>query len=155
MRGGDSYELGDLAVGTATAAREYASDNRERLASVGGSAMGMVAGAALLGPVGILAGGLLGGSAGKSTMKALAEDRQKDKEALEQSASSQENDVPPDFVFGKSTSQSNVTPAMNEDRNKEHSHQQGYHFGDIIRGIVRRGKRSDVRDESSGYKFVS
>ena len=71
MRGGDSYELGDLAVGTATAAGEYASDNRERLASVGGSAMGMVAGAALLGPVGILAGGLLGGSAGKSTVKAL------------------------------------------------------------------------------------
>ena len=90
MRGGDSYELGDLAVGTATAAGEYASDNRERLASVGGSAMGMVAGAALLGPVGILAGGLLGGSAGKSSVKALTEDHQKALETSQQSASPQD-----------------------------------------------------------------
>lgn len=121
MRGGDSYELGDLAVGTATAAGEYASDNRERLASVGGSAIGMVAGAALLGPVGILAGGLLGGSAGKSTVKALAEGHQKALETSEQSASPQEH-----------TTQSNVTPAMLEDRNKEHSHQQGYRFGEYF-----------------------
>lgn len=134
MRGGDSYELGDLAVGTATAAGEYASDNRERLASVGGSAMGMVAGAALLGPVGILAGGLLGGSAGKATVKALAEDHQKALETSEQSVSLQEHNVnvPPHFVFGKSTTRSNVTPAKNEDRNKEHSHQQGYRFGEYF-----------------------
>ena len=91
MRGGDSYELGDLAVGTATAAGEYASGNRERLASVGGSAMGMVAGAALLGPIGILAGGLLGGSDGKSTVKALAEHHQKALETSEQSVSLQEH----------------------------------------------------------------
>ena len=117
MRGGDSYQFGYLAVGTAKAAGEYASDNRERLASVGGSAMGMVAGAALLGPIGLVAGGVLGGSAGKSTVRAVGGDPKKDRMlALEEeshpSASPQQPNVPPDFLFGKNSTHMQSTPEM-------------------------------------------
>jgi len=74
MRGDDSYLVGDVTVGTARAAGTYASENRVRLSGAAGSTAGMVAGAALLGPVGFVAGAMLGGSAAQSSMRAVAGD---------------------------------------------------------------------------------
>lgn len=72
MRGSDVYQIGDFTTGTASAAGNYASENRERLAGAGGSAAGMIAGAALLGPIGFVAGSFLGSSAAQSSMRALS-----------------------------------------------------------------------------------
>lgn len=77
IRGDSSYQVGDFTSGTAKAAGSYASENRCRLAGAGGSALGMVAGAALLGPVGFVAGSLAGGAAAKSSMAALTGDPKK------------------------------------------------------------------------------
>jgi hypothetical protein len=74
MRGGNAYQFGDFTAGTANAAGDYASENRGRLAGVGGSAAGMIAGTALLGPIGFVAGSFLGSSAAQSSMRALSGD---------------------------------------------------------------------------------
>lgn len=36
---------------------------------------------------------------------------------------------------------------------KQPGQNKGYHFGDLTRSVVARGKRRDGRDESEGYKF--
>lgn len=74
MRGGNAYQFGDFTAGTANTTGAYASENRGRLAGVGGSAAGMIAGAALLGPIGFVAGSFLGSSAAQSSMQALSGD---------------------------------------------------------------------------------
>jgi len=48
-----------------------------RLASAGGGTLGMIAGAALLGPVGSITGSFLGASAAKSTMTAATGESEK------------------------------------------------------------------------------
>jgi len=79
MRGDDSYQVGDVTSSTVKAAGKYASENKCRLAGAGGSAIGMGVGAALLGPVGFVAGSMIGGSAAKSSVAAIAgEDPKKD-----------------------------------------------------------------------------
>jgi hypothetical protein len=65
MRGGDgSYQLGDLSAGAANSVGHYAGQNKQRLGSAGGSSLGMAAGALALGPIGLVAGCVLGGMAG-------------------------------------------------------------------------------------------
>lgn len=71
IRGDDNYEFGDLTTGTTLAAGSYVSENRMRLAGAGGSAAGMIAGAALLGPVGFVAGSFLGSSAAQSSVRTI------------------------------------------------------------------------------------
>lgn len=107
MRGcnSDSYQFGDFAAGTAKAAGEYALGNRERLATVGGSTMLVVAGAAFLGP-GIVSGGLLGligGTVAKSIMRAVGGDQKINVlkgEATQPCTSTQQHILPPEiFTF--------------------------------------------------------
>lgn len=66
--------VGDFTAGTASAAGEYASQNRVRLAGAGGSALGMVAGLAVAGPIGLVAGSFLGSSAAQKSMRSVAGD---------------------------------------------------------------------------------
>ena len=79
MRGGDVYQFGDATAGSVQAAGTYASENRVRLAGATGSTAGMIAGAALLGPVGFVAGSILGASAAQSSMRAVAGDPKEEK----------------------------------------------------------------------------
>jgi hypothetical protein len=142
MRGGDSdsysYQLGDFAAGTAKAAVEYTSDNRERLATVGGGTMGVVAGAALLGPaVGIVAGsllGLLGGSVAKSIVRAVGGDPKKDVLKGEESqscASSQQHIPPPEiFTFDNKSNHVQMISTIRQDGDEPDSNQQGCRFGE-------------------------
>ena len=84
VRGDDEYQIGDLTAGSAKAAGHYVSQNRVRLAGAGGSAAGMIAGAALLGPVGFVAGSMLGSSAAQSSVRALSGDPKKKTDGQEQ-----------------------------------------------------------------------
>lgn len=87
MRGDNIYQVGDVTATATKAAGKYTSENRVRLAGAGGSTVGMIAGAALLGPVGFIAGSFLGASAAQSTMTAATGDPKKKK--LEDSKKSQ------------------------------------------------------------------
>jgi hypothetical protein len=69
MRGDNQYAVGDFTSGTSKAMGQYASTNKERLGGAGGASIGMIAGAALLGPIGLVAGSLLGSSAGQASMR--------------------------------------------------------------------------------------
>jgi len=85
MRGDDTYQVGDFISGSAKAVEDYTCENRVRLAGAGGSAAGMIAGAALLGPVGFVAGSLLGSSAAQSSARAISGDPKKEVKDTEDS----------------------------------------------------------------------
>mmetsp|Transcript_3782 Transcript_3782/g.5904 ORF Transcript_3782/g.5904 Transcript_3782/m.5904 type:complete len:455 (+) Transcript_3782:1076-2440(+) len=106
-RGDDAYQVGDFTSGTVKGLGNYTSENKCRLAGAGGSAMGMGLGAALLGPIGFVAGSMIGGSAAKSSMAALAgADPKKDSQRLEE--------------YQYSTKRSN----MSTQRQQQHQHHQ-------------------------------
>jgi len=194
MRSSDSYQFGDFTSGASSAATGYASDNKCRLAGASGSAIGMGIGAVLLGPVGFIAGSMIGGSAAKSSVAALA-GADKEKESfgeiraanrsdatVQQPPSSQVPDLLSDsnHHVAEITSQhqyANRLPAQSGDAFRHPAHQphmqantrtttttahqannasndqQGYHFGDVTRGIIAKGKKAEGRDDKSGYKF--
>lgn len=116
MRGDDSYLVGDVTVGTARAAGTYASENRVRLSGAAGSAAGMVAGAALLGPVGFVAGAMLGGSAAQSSMRAVAGDPKEKNKSSENCSSHlyQQNHQAIDLLSGDRNNQSQPNNITNE-----------------------------------------
>lgn len=100
MRGGENYEFGDFTAGTVNAAGSYASENRVRLAGATGASVGMIAGAALLGPVGFVAGSFLGSSAAQSSMRAVTGDpKEKGKQTAETAASRASSNVPDNSVM--------------------------------------------------------
>ncbi len=70
-RRGDSSEhrAGDFIVGASKSVGDYTSSNKSRLGGAAGSTIGMVAGAALLGPVGLVAGSIAGGMALSNALK--------------------------------------------------------------------------------------
>ena len=65
----DEYVLGDFTVGAAKGASEYVGSNKSRLGAAGGSSVGMVIGCAVAGPLGLVAGTLLGSSLGGAAFK--------------------------------------------------------------------------------------
>ena len=69
-RGRTEYQVGDFASGASSASAEYVSRNRERLGGAVGTSTAMLVGAAALGPVGLVAGAIIGGRAGKEAVKA-------------------------------------------------------------------------------------
>lgn len=183
MRGDDSYQVGDFTSGSAKAAGLYASENRCRLAGAGGSAIGMAAGAALLGPVGFIAGSMIGGSAAKSSMAAVTGDPEKDKQLLEASqylgnhsdstTQRQSGMEIPNYtqnVAQEASAQQRVRqasapslqqvntaqpphPQPSTHTSQAAAHQEGYRFGDVTRSVIGRGKKVDGRNDNSGYKF--
>ena len=88
LRRGDSgrYEVGDFTTGAASSAGQYASENKSRLGSAGGGGAGMMVGLALAGPIGLVAGSILGARAGR---RAFEEDSQKQDSTLQDSTTSQ------------------------------------------------------------------
>ena len=66
MRGGDTgYIPGDLTAGSTRAVGEYASNNKSKLATAGGSGVASIVGLAVAGPIGFIAGSYFGGKAVK------------------------------------------------------------------------------------------
>ena len=69
MRGGDkAYIPGDLTAGSTRAMGEYASNNKSKLASAGGSGVASMVGLAVAGPLGFVAGAYYGGKAVKNVV---------------------------------------------------------------------------------------
>mmetsp|Transcript_32787 Transcript_32787/g.60053 ORF Transcript_32787/g.60053 Transcript_32787/m.60053 type:complete len:462 (+) Transcript_32787:2062-3447(+) len=109
-RGDDAYQVGDFTSGTVKGLGNYTSENKCRLAGAGGSALGMGLGSALLGPVGFVAGSMIGGSAAKSSMTALAgADPKKDPQQLED--------------YQHSSKRSNMS-TQRQQQQQQHHHQQ-------------------------------
>jgi hypothetical protein len=77
IRAMGSVRQGGAGVVTASA-KEYARENSSRLGSAAGSTVGLMAGAALLGPVGLVAGAVMGAKAGahafRNSQKSQASD---------------------------------------------------------------------------------
>jgi len=92
MRNDEQYQFGDFTAGTTKAASSYASKNRMRLAGAGGSAAGMIAGAAILGPVGFVAGSLLGSSVAQSSVRSIAGEHGENEETNEPAADSSQHE---------------------------------------------------------------
>jgi hypothetical protein len=65
----NEHHAGDFLVGASRSVSDYASANKSRLGGAAGSTIGMVAGAALLGPVGLVAGSIAGGVALSNALK--------------------------------------------------------------------------------------
>eukprot|EP00980_Cylindrotheca_fusiformis_P007445 scaffold1537_cov108-Cylindrotheca_fusiformis.AAC.4 len=128
-RGSDRYRVGDFTSGTASAAGSYASENRERLAGAGGSAFGMVAGAALLGPVGFVAGSFLGSSAAQSSVRAVSGNSKGNKKAIadstpQSSASTIQEDAPqgqiPDLLSANDSTTPSSASTIHGDTPRDH-----------------------------------
>jgi len=84
-RGDDQYQIGDFSTHTASAASSYASDNRVRLSTAAGSGVGMAVGLAVAGPLGLVAGSVLGGQAAKRLVERNAGDPSNGNATVEQS----------------------------------------------------------------------
>jgi len=112
----DKYQFGDFsrgllkAVQTATpqgvakGTTEYASENRVRLSAATGSSVGMVAGLALAGPVGLVAGALIGSTAaGKVAEATITEEANADSSEPSSRAAGGKGDmkIPPTDMFGR------------------------------------------------------
>jgi hypothetical protein len=113
MRGSDSYAVGDFSAGAATAAGDYATNNRLRLAGAGGSAIGMLAGVAIAGPIGLIAGSFLGASAGKTSMRAVSGDPEDSSAKLMEgktSGSEQNSGFPANSTLGGSNTRGHEVP---------------------------------------------
>ena len=60
----EDYHFGDFSTGASKSARTYVGENKSRLAGASGSGTGALLGAAVAGPIGMVAGALVGGMAG-------------------------------------------------------------------------------------------
>ena len=130
MRGAgeaEGYKFGDLSRGIAGSARsitsnpaaaassaaEYTSENRVKLSGAGGAGIGMMAGMALAGPIGLVAGSIIGSQAARSAVAgAFGDPKQKQDDAEKSNAngplrrqdrhiapSQQHQPVPPQDAF--------------------------------------------------------
>ncbi|CAJ1949791.1 unnamed protein product [Cylindrotheca closterium] len=93
MRNDEQYQFGDFTAGTKKSASSYASKNRMRLAGAGGSAAGMIAGAAILGPIGFVAGSFLGSSAAQSSVRSITGDHNDNEETQREEPSATGSNV--------------------------------------------------------------
>ncbi|CAB9496737.1 expressed unknown protein [Seminavis robusta] len=64
----ESYSVGDFTVGASKGAVKYASQNKSRLGAAGGSGAGMIIGAAVAGPLGLVAGSIIGSKFGGAAL---------------------------------------------------------------------------------------
>jgi hypothetical protein len=170
-----SYQFGDVTRGLVASFRSSKSvpspDEEERqqvvekpsksaasrYGAIGGSSVGAVVGLTLIGgPVGLLAGSLMGGSTAKKVINSL------DSGGQDASGDSIRQDNGDDFeqniaipgptnegeIVSECDIQATQNPASHQNVGKK-----TYQFGDFTRGVVARGKLASQRDEGSSYKF--
>jgi hypothetical protein len=159
-RGGEQYRVGDVTRGIVSTIQQsthqrkrgnvqsdcdtvvsvdeksssFLESNRHRYVGVLGSSAGAAVGMAIAGPLGLLAGSVLGGVATKEVIHRRSDDREC--EDSSQSLSAHEHSVDSTFLQQRGQSQ--------QDR---------WRFGDNIRSAIQRGKEADGRHKSEGYKF--
>jgi hypothetical protein len=133
-RRGDSSEhhAGDFIVGASKSVSEYTSSNKSRLGGAAGSTLGMVAGAVLLGPVGLVAGSIAGGVALSNALKdKKASPSSEDNTLNEIDSSLQQQDI--DFLVSSTSisvcssfiqQQSMMTESGNATTSQHYHHQQ-------------------------------
>ena len=139
------------------------SSERERYAGIAGSVMGSMAGMAVLGPLGMLAGSF----AGDYVARVAAEDITKAKEEEEEWDCHQcgDNDS---FggaeLFERISANPSTTHDMDPNSSPENcdasenpgeapAASKAYRFGDITRGIIAKGKVANGRRKDSNYRF--
>jgi hypothetical protein len=177
----DSYKFGDVTRGVAASFRQpkstnitqvnensenseadksekaYLEKNKGRYAKVAGSSVGAAMGLALIGgPVGFLAGSLVGGSAAKK----IADSGEANDDASPREGNQEFEAVPSISAIGSHAS-GNSEPctivceslAGESSTLSDTEGQRGYRFGDLSRSVVARGKRAAGRPEDSSYKF--
>eukprot|EP00549_Striatella_unipunctata_P007490 CAMPEP_0118689746 /NCGR_PEP_ID=MMETSP0800-20121206/9667_1 /TAXON_ID=210618 ORGANISM="Striatella unipunctata, Strain CCMP2910" /NCGR_SAMPLE_ID=MMETSP0800 /ASSEMBLY_ACC=CAM_ASM_000638 /LENGTH=805 /DNA_ID=CAMNT_0006587191 /DNA_START=9 /DNA_END=2426 /DNA_ORIENTATION=+ len=140
----------------------YIDQNKERFSRVGGSSVGAAIGMGFVGgPVGLVAGSVLGGAmvgsivtGKKDTIKEERSKEENDFEETKHVGQLQENEqthFAPDQA--RSSDGGHGIAEQQTSQNADSQEKRGYRFGDITRGVVARGKRADNRDDQSGYKF--
>lgn len=176
-RNSDKYQFGDVTRGVVSAIKEKrqarqqqkqddaifsgqtkeASSNNSgdknsgRYVGVVGSSLGAAVGLAVVGgPLGLVAGSLLGGAATQEAIR-----RRNEPFELPHESSRTETRRPNLSTWD--TDEEIVSQL--EDSNLQHQyahqgdHTKGWNFADGIRNVAQRGKQADGRDINSGYKF--
>jgi len=95
----DSYEFGDFSRGATAGMGKYAGNNKERLGSAGGSSLGMAVGAVALGPIGLVAGSILGAKAGAKAFASSKESAEADFQKQDQYLVEQEANLGNDSLL--------------------------------------------------------
>jgi hypothetical protein len=119
----------------------FAQANSGRYAGVLGSSVGAAVGLTLIGgPIGLVAGSLVGSQATQV--------------AMQQRQSSNSSDNPDDEILrqlDRGTQNDDILRRMDEEDTV--LPRQPYRLGDLTRGIVARGKKATGRDAESPYQF--
>jgi hypothetical protein len=114
--------------------------NHHRYVGVLGSSAGAAAGMVIAGPIGLLAGSLIGNVVTRDVLHR----RKCDQELEHPSVSSRR------LSTQEPSESSSLQYQWDQD---DHSQVEGWKFGDNIRNVVQRGKVSNGRPKDDGYKF--
>ena len=136
MRGDDQYQFGDVTAAATSSTVQYAANNRVRLSSALGSGMGMAAGLAVAGPVGLVGGAVLGAKAAGGVVAKLTGDPKEEEERYSSRLQVQR--------------QESQEQRQEQERNGTRNE---YQVGDVTRGILARGKERRGGSTNSKYKF--
>ncbi len=125
----------------------YIAANKARYVGVVGSSVGAVAGLALAGPIGLIAGSFLVGNATQAAMRQKEETHQQVEIDVER----------PPSASGQLYSHSNDSEILRQLERDTNHHKDNikkpWKFGDNIRNAVQRGKEATGRDATSEYHF--
>lgn len=116
--------------------------NQHRYAGILGSSAAAAVGMAIAGPIGLMAGSVIGGAATREVLQRRTGDND-----VEKPSASTSRDSPSQV--------SNVNPhSMYQSEEDEKAvEERGWSFGDNIRNVVRRGKEAGGRQKNDDYKF--
>ena len=164
MRGDTTYVPGDFTAAAMDDLCDYTVENKTKLSTAFGSGSGAMVGLAIAGPLGFVAGSMLGGKSAKTLVGGDDKDSQRQTPHNQQSSntaptvSQQHTNRTPHHHFQNHTiqhqqSHNNTIHTQSRSIPQQDTSNEGYQFGDITRSIVGKGKEADGRDKSSGYKF--
>jgi hypothetical protein len=104
-----------------------------------GSCAGATVGLALAGPVGLVAGSLVGSQVGSHATQAAV--------------SSNEDASPDDLILEQLDRGTTPNEEILRQMDEEETRRQPYRLGDFTRGVIARGKQASGRDADSRYQF--
>ena len=116
----------------------FLESNRHRYVGILGSSAAAAVGFAIAGPVGLMAGSLIGGQATRELVNRPSCDV----------------DMPQSEVSARGLSTQEDSPVLKQQLEKDEKPVgEGWKFGDNLRKVVKRGKEADGRANKDGYKF--
>lgn len=128
-------------------------DHKARYAGIVGSSIGAAAGLALAGPIGFVAGSLIGGT---TTQQAMMQRRKDEALPDQQQQDRPSQGEPCNFPLDASGSNYGMAPQDATDMNNNSAistESKPWRFGDNVRNAVQRGKEVAGRDSTSEYQF--